>query len=76
MLNIAFCSAMLEHRVEYQMAVCMYLDSVIQKRPWINSTLGLPDPVSYPQTAVPKPFVFVADEAVPLRESLLKPYPQ
>ena len=41
-----------------------------------NNTLGLPDPVTYPQTSVPKPFVIVADEAFPLREYLLKPYPQ
>ena len=38
-------------------------------------TLSLPPPQSIPQSNVVAPFVFVADEAFPLKVNMMRPYP-
>lgn len=41
-----------------------------------NNSLNLPEPNPLPGNTVPMPFVIVADDAFPLSNNLLKPYPE
>lgn len=40
-----------------------------------RGTLGLPQPATLPGREIPVPYVFVADDAFPLSQNLMKPYP-
>jgi hypothetical protein len=39
-----------------------------------NGTLGIPGPGCLPGTSTEVPYVFVGDEAFPLKENLMRPY--
>jgi hypothetical protein len=39
-------------------------------------TAHIPDDAPYPHDDAPMPYYFVADEAFPLKEYIMKPYPQ
>jgi hypothetical protein len=39
-------------------------------------TAHIPDAAAYPHDDEPMPYYFVADEAFPLKEYIMKPYPQ
>ena len=43
---------------------------------YVSNEIGIPDPVQLPKSQKKLPFVFVGDDAFPLRENLMKPYPQ
>ena len=40
-----------------------------------NNSLGIPPATSLPERNTPVPYVIVADEAFPLKENLMKPFP-
>lgn len=40
-----------------------------------DGKLNLPDETAIPETDIKLPFVFVADDAFPLRENIMKPFP-
>lgn len=42
----------------------------------INNTLNIPGPCPLPNRELPVPFVIVADDAFPLKEFIMKPYPR
>jgi len=57
------------------MAVFFFFSSVLAKN-LNNRTLHFPPPASLPNFEQPLPYVFVGDEAFPLSNDLIRPYPK